>query len=271
MPDRQRLYRTQAIILRRSDLGEADRLLTLLTPELGKLRVIAKGARKVASRKAGHVELFNRANLLIARGRGELDIVSQAETIEPWRALREDLTRSTYAHYAAELIDRFAEEGTAQPELFDLLCEGLGWFSSATDLALAARYFELRLLNLAGFQPQVFQCVGGGEPLAELKDDEAYGWSPAEGGALCPGHMARRSDIARLSLHALKVVRHALRSEYAAFAAPALRESVALEVERALQRYLTFVLERNLKSVEFIHVLRREAGVARSETGHSES
>jgi DNA repair protein RecO (recombination protein O) len=258
MPDRQRLYRTEAIVLRRSDLGEADRLLTLLTPDRGKLRVIAKGARKIASRKSGHVELFYRVSLLIARGRGDFDIVSQAETIEPSRALREDLTRSTYAHYAAELIDRFAEEGTAQPELFDLLRNGLGWFSDAADPALAARYFELRLLTLAGFQPQVFHCAGGGESLAEIKDDETYGWSPRQGGALCPRHAADRTDISRLSLGAIKVIRHALRSEYQAFVALTLRESVALEVERALRRYLTYVLERELKSIEFINLLRRE-------------
>ena len=239
-------------------MGEADRLLTLLTPERGKLRVVAKGARKIASRKAGHVELFNRVNLLIAKGRGEFDIVSQADTVEPFRALREDLTRSTYAHYAAELIDRFAEEGTAQPELFDLLSDTLGRFSTSIDLVLTARYFELRLLTLAGFQPQVFQCVGGGEPLAEIEDDETYGWSPGEGGTLCLHHAENRNDITRLSLGALKVMRHAMRNEYHAFAALKLREAVSLEVERALQRYLTYVLERKLKSIEFINLLRRE-------------
>ena len=77
----ERLYRTEAIVLRRADLGEADRLLTIFTPERGKLRVVAKGARKVGSRKGGHVELFTRSNLLIAKAR-ELDIVSQAETVE---------------------------------------------------------------------------------------------------------------------------------------------------------------------------------------------
>jgi DNA repair protein RecO (recombination protein O) len=261
MPDRQRLYRTEAIILRRSDLGEADRLLTLLTPDRGKLRAIAKGARKIASRKSGHVELFNRVSLLIARGRGEFDIVSQVETIEPSRALREDLARSTYAHYAAELIDRFAEEGTSQPELFELLAGALGWFSTATDLALTARYFELKLLTLGGFQPQLFHCAARGEPLEEIQGDESYGWSPGDGGALCPLHAADRRDILRLSLGALKVLRHAMRSDYRSFAPLQVREPVASEVERAMQRYLSYVLERKLKSVEFINVLRREAGV----------
>jgi len=258
MPDRHRLYRTEAIVLRRSDLGEADRLLTLLTPDRGKLRVIAKGVRKIASRKGGHVELFNRVKLLIAKGRGEFDIVSQAETVEPSRALREDLLRSTYAHYAAELVERFAEEGNAQPELFDLLTDTLGWFSIASDLPLAARYFELRLLTLAGFQPQVFNCVGGGELLQEIADDEVYGWSPGEGGALCPRHAADRNDAGRLTLNALKVLRHAMRSDYHAFAGLQVRESVSREIEQAMQRYLTYVLERKLKSVEFINVLRRE-------------
>jgi DNA repair protein RecO (recombination protein O) len=258
MPDRQRLYRTEAIILRRADLGEADRLLTLLTPERGKLRAVAKGARKIASRKGGHVELFNRVNLLIARGRGEFDIVSQVETVEPWRALREDLNRSTYAHYVAELIDRFAEEGTAQPELFDLLADALGWLSTAEDLDLAARYFELSLLTLAGFQPQMFHCGVGGESLAEIADDETYGWSPGEGGAVCPQHSEGRTDIGRLSLRALKVLRHAMRSDYHTFAALSVRDAVAHEVEVAMQRYLTYVLERKLKSMEFINLLRRE-------------
>ena len=261
MVDRQRLYRTEAIVLRRSDLGEADRLLTLLTPERGKLRAIAKGARKIASRKSGHVELFNRVNLLIARGRGDFDIVSQAETIEPSRALREDLTRSTYAHYAAELIDRFAEEGTAQPELYALMTDALGWLSSSIDLPLAARYFELKLLTLGGFQPQVFHCGMDGAPLQEIEDDENYGWSPGDGGALCPRHAAGRNDVGRLSLKALKVLRHAMRSDYESFAVLQVRESVASEVERAMQRYLTFVLERKLKSVEFINLLRRETSV----------
>lgn len=89
---RPRVYSTEAIVLRRDDYGEADRLLTLLTPRSGKMRVMAKGARKTSSRKAGHVELFTRVTLMLARGR-LFDIVTQAEAIETHRALREDLQR----------------------------------------------------------------------------------------------------------------------------------------------------------------------------------
>src|SRR5512136_2885647 len=180
--------------MHRSDVGEADRLLTVLSRERGKLRLNAKGARKVGSRKSGHVELFVRSSMLIAKGRGEIDIVSQVETIDAYRGLREDLTRSTYAHYAVELIDAFAEEGSEQPELFDLLADALKWIETTANLPLTARFFELQLLTLAGFQPQVFFCAVAGEPLEEIAPDESYGWSPAAGGALCPTHALDRSD-----------------------------------------------------------------------------
>ena len=256
--DRNRLYRIDAIVLHRSDVGEADRLLTVLTRDHGKLRVNAKGARKVGSRKSGHVELFTRSKMLIAKGRGDIDIVAQAEIVEAYRGLREDLTRSTYAHYAVELVDSFAEEGTEQPELFDLLAEALSWVSTTSNLGLAARYFELRLLTLAGFQPQVFFCADRGEPLEEIQADEFYGWSPNAGGVLCPEHARDRSDAGRLSLNALKVLRHALRSDYDTFTALSLREAVQGEVEQAMLRYIQYVLERKVRSVEFLNLLRRE-------------
>ena len=96
MPARDRTYRTEAVVLRRKDFGEADRVLTLLTPEHGKVRVVAKGIRKPASRKAGHLDLFMRSKLLVAKGR-DLDIITQAETMSAYRPLREYLLRGAYA------------------------------------------------------------------------------------------------------------------------------------------------------------------------------
>jgi DNA repair protein RecO (recombination protein O) len=256
--DRSRLYRIDAIVLHRADMGEADRLLTVLSRERGKLRLNAKGARKIKSRRAGHVELFMRSKMLVAKSRGDIDIVSQVETVEAYRGLREDLTRSTYAHYAVELIDAFAEEGSEQPELFDLLAAGLHWIATTGNLPLTARFFELKLLTIAGFQPQVFVCADRGEALKEAAADEFYGWSPSSGGVLCPDHAPGRSDASRLSLNALKVLRHALRTEYPAFTALTIRETVSDEVEQAMLRYIQYILERKVKSVEFLNLLRRE-------------
>ena len=181
----ERLYRTEAIILRRADLGEADRLLTIFTPARGKLRVVAKGARKPASRKSGHVELFTRSTLLIAKARN-LDIVSQAETVEAYRALREDLLRSTYAHYIVELLDRFTGDEEEGAELYDLLADTLSRLCEAENPALLARFYELRLLTLAGYQPRLFDCARCGKPLREIESESPpYGFDCGQGGVLC--------------------------------------------------------------------------------------
>ena len=156
--DRGRLYRTEAIILKHNDLGEADRLFTVLTPFLGKLRLVAKGVRKPTSRKSGHLESFTRSQLLVARGRN-LDIITQAEMVEPYLRLRRDLWRTSHAYYMGELVDRFSQERSENPPLYRLLSDALGWVCEAHDLALALRYFELSLLGLAGYRPQLLSLI----------------------------------------------------------------------------------------------------------------
>ena len=182
----ERLYRTEGIVLREMDYGEADRILTILTPER-KLSVIAKGIRRATSRKAGHLGLFAHANLLIARGRN-LDIVTQAESIEEFEGLRQDLLRFTYACYAAELVDRLAQEEEGSAELYRLMLDGLRWFSTVDDLRLWMRYFELRLLRYAGYEPELFICTQCQQPI----EARPNAFSAAEGGMVCAhcGHMA---------------------------------------------------------------------------------
>ena len=254
----ERLYRTEAIILRRADLGEADRLLTIFTPARGKLRVVAKGARKPASRKSGHVELFTRSTLLIAKARN-IDIVSQAETVEAYRALREDLLRSTYAHYIVELLDRFTGDEEEGAELYDLLADTLSRLCEAENPALLARFYELRLLTLAGYQPRLFDCARCGKPLREIESESPpYGFDCGQGGVLCDECASHSRDALPLSLAALKVLRHAMRVDWPAFDALKLRPLVAREVEQVMQRYIMYILERKLKSVEFLRTLRLE-------------
>src|SRR5512144_1395276 len=116
----ERTIRVDAVVLRHSDWGEADRLLSLYTCEQGKLRAVAKGARKLRSRKAGHLEPFTRVVLMLARGR-DMWIVTQAETVDAYLPVREDLMRTAYAAYIIELLDRFTyEEGENRP-LYNLL------------------------------------------------------------------------------------------------------------------------------------------------------
>ncbi|MGD8736224.1 MAG: DNA repair protein RecO, partial [Anaerolineae bacterium] len=202
MSRRERVYRTEAIVLRRTDFGEADRLLTVFTPERGKLKLIAKGVRKPTSRKSGHVELFSRSQFLVAVGR-ELDILTQAETLEPYLVLRQDLLRTTYAYYVAELADAFTAERDENRLLFDLLKDALGWLCETQDLALAARYYELHLLGLVGYQPQLFVC---GTCRKQLEPGTNY-LNVAEGSVFCPTCGHDRVGMSSLSVNALKVMR----------------------------------------------------------------
>ncbi|MGB9777262.1 MAG: DNA repair protein RecO, partial [Anaerolineae bacterium] len=158
MANSERFYTTEAIIVRRRDQGEADRVLTLCTPQ-GKRVVIAKGARKPSSRKAGHLELFARVRMVVARSPSSWDVVSQAEALEPHAVLRGDLVRGTYARYVTELYDRFVAEGEGGPALFDLLSRTLDYLgqieigeSVPPALDLLARAYEQRLLALVGFR-----------------------------------------------------------------------------------------------------------------------
>ncbi len=252
MSHRERVYRTEAIVLRRIDFGEADRLLTAFTPERGKLKLIAKGARKPSSRKSGHVELFSHGQFLVAVGR-ELDIVTQAETLEPYLPLREDLLRTTYAYYVAELADAFTAERDENRPLFDLLRDAFGWLCEAQDLALVARYYELHLLGLVGYQPQLFVCPGC---KARLEPVVNY-MSAADGGVFCPKCGRSRVGTTAISLNALKVLRFLQTREWETCRMLRLSPASHSEMERTMQHYIAYHLERSLKSVAFLQRLQR--------------
>ncbi len=251
MTDRERLYRTEGIVLKRSDFGEADRLLVLLTPGHGKLRVLAKGVRKVPSRKAGHVEPFMRSQFLMARGR-DLDIVTQVEALDTYQGLRGELVRTTYACYLIELADAFAEEGGENDALYHLLAYALGKLSSGDEPAMLARFYELRLLTYVGFRPELQRCVRCG---AAHEPGPAY-FSAQEGGVRCPRCGEGVAGTVPLSLGAFKVLRYLQSQEYPTVAALHLPPQTTREVEAVLRRYLTYLLERDLKSVGFLDLVR---------------
>ncbi len=257
---RERLYRVQAIILKRTDYGEADRLLTLLTPDLGKLRAIAKGARKPSSRKSGHVELFTHTHLLLAKGK-QLDLITQADTLDAFLPLRENLERVGYAYYLAELVDRFVEEGTEQRAVFDLLLHALGALGeAATSPDLLARFFELRLLQYVGYRPQLFACVHCGKPIEPTENYfsvEAGGVLDVDCAQMLRAHSAGHAhDAQPISLNALKILRYLQTREWATVRGLDLNRAAMAEVEMLMLRYITYHLERNLKSVEFLRELR---------------
>jgi DNA repair protein RecO (recombination protein O) len=253
MPRAERSFRTDALILKRRAFGEADRLLTVLTPTHGKRQVIAKGARKPTSKKTGHVELFSRVDMLISLGR-TFDIVAQAELRDAYLPLREDLTRGAYASYIAELTDRFTlDEDTEQNAVFDLLADSFTHLCEDDDSRLAVRYFEMHLLDHAGFRPELNHCVFTFEAVEPR--DQFFSFS--EGGVVSPNAAQYASAISPISLDALKLLRHMQRSPYSHVRTLTLADELHLEIEKIMLNTLTYLLESKLQSVDFIRRIRR--------------
>jgi len=245
-----RTLRVEAVVLRHSDWGEADRLLSLYTRELGKVRALAKGVRRLRSRKAGHLQPFSKVSLLLARGR-DLWIVTQAEMQDVYQPLREDLVLTGYAAYIIELLDRFIYEEGENQAVYHLLVNTMQYLSSQKDAFLTVRYYEMRLLDMVGFRPQLFQCVHCGE---EIKAQDQF-FSIEQGGILCP-RCGNTSDARPVSMAALRYIRHLQRSTYNEACKARLTPSQQIEVESLMQGYCTHLLERSLNTPSFLREVR---------------
>lgn len=250
-PREGRSYRTQAVILGHIEFGEADRILKLFTSEKGKITAIAKGVRKITSRKSGHLEPFAHVSLFLAKGR-DLDIITQAETIESHIELREDLQSIALASYAVELLDRFTiEEGQNIP-IFRLIVNSLNRLESEADHHTVIHYYEIRLLDLVGFRPQLFDCIDCGQQIRE--EDQFF--SPLAGGVACPKCGASRSEAWTIRKDVLRYMRHLQRSKWSQVQMIAIPTEIESGLAHLMERYFTYLLERQLNTPDFIRKIQ---------------
>ncbi|MGE3270596.1 MAG: DNA repair protein RecO [Chloroflexota bacterium] len=251
---RPRSYRVEAIVLRRIDFGEADRVLVLMTRDRGKLPVVAKGVRRISSRSAGHLELFTHSELQLAKGLN-LDVVTQAETRYAFRSIREDLTRTSTAYLIAETADALTEEGLEQPELFDLLIATLRALETTEDPRLVAAHYELRLLDVTGFRPVLMQCVVCHVEL--LPGRNAF--SAFLGGALCPRCGPAEPSSRLIPTDVLKVLRNLQRAGLPGSVSFRVPEATMREVERTLRDLVERHTERRLRTPDLLARLRADS------------
>jgi DNA repair protein RecO (recombination protein O) len=248
---KDRLYRTEAIVLGRTDYGEADRILTLYTPKLGKLRVIAKGVRRPNSRLGPHLEYFSRCQLMLAKGR-ELDVVTSAETIDGHLALRSNLDALGHASHMAELLNRLTEDRQEQEAAFDLLAQSLKLLCDGIDPYVVTRHYELALTKLLGYRPELYSCVGCQRKI----EAEPNALSPRLGGLLCQDCLGLDAGARRLSVNAQKFLRVLDRDGLGAALRLKLNAELLREVEFALGSYLRHIAERDLTSLQIWRQLR---------------
>ena len=243
------LYRDQGIVLRTWRLGEADRIVNLLTERHGKVRAVVKGVRKTKSRFGGRLEPMVHCSLLFYEGR-ELDIVTQAESLEVFRPVREDLGRLAKASSLLEAVDQLAQERHADPRLYAMLLGALRTLA-AHDSPLLVPAFFLRLLSTEGFHPILDECAvcGGRYGLASF--------DLGQGGVLCGTCSMRGGDAVAVSAAGLDLVRRVLGGDLGGALGVSAGPPVA-EVERLATRAMEHHLERRLRSLPVAGALATE-------------
>ncbi len=243
---RARVYRTPAVVLKRMDLGEADRILTLYTRDFGKVRAVARGVRRGTSRSAGHLEPFTLTDVLFAVGR-ELDVISQADTLEAFRHIREDLVLTSQAYYLTEVVDLLTAEREDNRAVFDILVDSLHSLSRDGNMRLAQIAFHLRMLEALGYRPELRECVGCH---AEI-EPERNQFSALQGGALCPDCGPRESTARPIGVPALKLLRFVQQTagKRGLVNVPA---HVSREAEALLRDYAEHIVERRLRTPALI-------------------
>ncbi|MDD4859684.1 MAG: DNA repair protein RecO [Dehalococcoidales bacterium] len=252
MPE-PRDYQTEAIIIKKTKLAEADRILTFYTPRFGKLQAVAKGVRRPKSKMAGHLELLTYSQVSLARGRN-LDTVTGTQTIDGFLAIKNDLWLTSCALYVVELVNQFGAERMENYPLFRLLLETLKQLAQAPNKELLLRYFELHLLDEAGYRPQLRECVSCRKQMTPVIN---Y-FHMSGGGMLCPDCAPRHPFSYPVSVNAQKVLRLMQDSDYATASRLKLDVELSGELKTLLENYLKYLLEREIKSVRWLDSLREQ-------------
>jgi len=249
---RPRNYQTEAVVIRKTKLGEADRILSLYTPDRGKIQAVAKGVRKTRSKMSGHLELLTHSQVSLARGRN-LETVTGTRTIHGYYALKSDLWRASCGLYVCELTERFTADHVANRPLYDTLLDTLDRLCRG-DGALELRAFELALLNRVGYSPRLDECATCARPLS------GRSWfAPAAGGLLCPG-CARSQSFRFVVSPGARELMVALQQAETAADSLKVSSAFAREVEAVLRRYMRYLLERDIRAAFWLDSLRARLG-----------
>jgi DNA repair protein RecO (recombination protein O) len=251
-PLSERLYRTEAIVLARLNLGEADRIFTLFTPQYGKLRVIAKGVRKSRSRLGPHLEIFTRCQLNLSRGR-DLDVVTSAETVDAYPPLRDDLDVLGHASHMVELVARLTEDRQEQPPVYDLLRGSLRLLADGVDPFAVTRHFEFMLLVTLGYRPELYRCLESGEPLEATTNL----FSANRGGMLSMACRGADPRAVPVSINTQKYLRELDRNGLGNIIRLQVPFDTQHEVEGVLGGYIRHLTERDLNSLDVWRQMQR--------------
>ena len=260
---RSRTYSTEGLVIRQYPLGEADRIVTLLTRDLGKIRVVAKGVRRPKSKLGGQMELLSHVALDASVGR-DLDVVNEAQTVNRHQNLSQRLDRLSHAIYLCELLDGFTTEHSPNYPAYRLALDTMSRMDDVADPWLLVRHFEMRLLDESGFNPELTQCVECGAVL-EPRD---HRFNVSAGGVSCPScGFGEATAVVPVQLNAMKVLRLLQRERsFDRLDGVRISKAARYDVERLLTTHIRYILERELRSADFV---RKVSQLAESPSGQA--
>lgn len=242
-----RVYKVDAVVLRRLSLGETDRIVTLFTRDRGKLNAIAKGARGPRSRLGGATEPFTCFEGLLSQGQN-LDVLTQAQVRNPFTNVRKDLVRVGFASHFLEIVDAGTEERQSSPDLWDLLVAALGALERAPEPSLPARAFELQAMRLLGYEPGLFECVLDQAPVEEA----GAAFHSLRGGMLCARCARSQRGGVAVTLETLAALRRLAYRPISETSAHTVDDQVQRQLAAAMVPYVRHTLEVPLRSLQFL-------------------
>jgi len=237
-------YQTRGIIIKRKKCGEADRFLVIYTKKKGKIKVVAKGSRKILSKLAGHIEPFYFSDLSIISGKN-INTLAGAELIDDYAILRENSLKTAYAYYICEVLDNLIIDTEPSEEIFNLLLNTLENLKTINN-SLLLRHFEVQLLTHLGHKPELNKCVKCGKT---LKLEGNY-FSNILGGVVCLGCYRDNLDFIKISPDAIKIIRLLLAYDNSQIVKKIKNFSEAeKETKQIVTNYIVYITGKKLKTV----------------------
>ncbi|MBI3805036.1 MAG: DNA repair protein RecO [Nitrospirae bacterium] len=232
------LLTTPAIVLGSIKLGEADKLVTFFTAKKGKLKGVAKGARRMKSRFGAALEPFTHCNLVVFEKPGDkLARINQSDIVHSFQLLRENWSEIHLASHMVQMVQKLTPDEEPNPAIFRLLLEALTYLEKGADRQLSAILFVIRLVAYSGYQPRLDQCLKCRKRLTEPK---IY-FSPGQGGTVCPPCAERMERLASISQGTLAFLRGSQRMDYAAAHRIKLTAAMRSEIEVLFGDHITYI------------------------------
>ena len=248
------IQKTEGIVTKHIPIGEADRIVTLISPSIGKIRAVARGSRKPKSKMGGHLIPITRVKISVANTK-TIDQITEVETIESFRKIKEDLYLLSKASYMTELAENFVQEHSESKQIFNLLLQCITLLQIAPDIEILVKFFEIKLMSQTGFKPEMIICSECGATLVP----GSYKFSFESGGLLCNQCAGKiHSFTEKLSTNSIKLIRFIQNENFEKIAKLNSTKNLLEEIERVISGYMRSILDKELKTKPLLDLIAKQ-------------